>query len=90
MTIFKLPNWAEKIANKKWNHALVWCLRLVLGAVFIFSGFTKAIDPWGGYYKIIEYCNAYRCQSLTTVAHAQSLELAAIEFKIGIFVLTGD
>ena len=89
MTIFKLPNWAEKIANKKWNHALVWCLRLVLGAVFIFSGFTKAIDPWGGYYKIIEYCHAYGFQSLTSVALALSFALAAIEFMFGMFVLTG-
>ncbi|MGM9868067.1 MAG: BT_3928 family protein [Sodaliphilus sp.] len=90
MTIFKLPKWAEKIANKKWNHALVWCLRLALGAVFIFSGFTKAIDPWGGYYKIIEYCHAYGFQSLISVALALSFGLAAIEFMLGVFVLTGS
>ena len=61
----------------------------VLGAVFIFSGFTKAIDPWGGCYKSIEDCHAYGFQSLTSVALALSFALAAIEFMFGMFVLTG-
>lgn len=45
MTIFKLPSWAEAIAGKRWNRVLVVLLRLVLGGVFMFSGFVKGIDP---------------------------------------------
>ena len=51
MTIFKLPQWGEKIAKKKWNRTLVWLLRVALGCTFMFSGLTKAIDPWGGFYE---------------------------------------
>lgn len=89
MTIFHLPKWGERIANKKWNHALVWTLRVVLGIVFIYSGFAKAVDPWGGYYKIIEYSHAYGFPSLASVALALSFGLAAFEFMMGVFVLTG-
>ena len=64
MTIFKLPQWGEKIAKKKRNRTLVWLLRVALGCTFMFSGLTKAIDPWGGFYKFAEYCNVYGFESL--------------------------
>ena len=33
---------------------IVWVLRVIIGAVFIFSGWVKAVDIWGGTYKIGE------------------------------------
>ncbi|MDO4971779.1 MAG: DoxX family protein [Bacteroidales bacterium] len=90
MTIFKLPQWGEKIADKKWNHALVWLLRLVLGITFMFSGFAKAIDPWGGAYKFAEYCNVYGFESFASAALGLSFALAALEFMLGVFVFTGS
>ncbi|MDO4512009.1 MAG: DoxX family protein [Bacteroidales bacterium] len=89
MTIFKLPKWGEKIADKKWNHALVWLLRLALGLTFMFSGFAKAVDPWGAFYKFSEYCTVYGFESLASAGLALSFALAALEFMLGVFVLTG-
>lgn len=89
MTIFKLPGWAEAFAHKKWNHALVVVLRIVLGCIFIFSGFSKAIDPWGGYYKLIEYFNAYGFAELTPVALFTSFALAVFEFVLGLCLAVG-
>lgn len=90
MTIFKLPKWGERIADKKWNHALVWILRITLGGTFLFSGLAKAIDPWGGFYKFTEYCNAYGFESLASASLGLSFALAAFEFMLGAFVLTGS
>lgn len=89
MTIFKLPAWAETIADKRWNHALVVMLRIVVGCVFIYSGFVKGIDPWGGYYKFIEYFNAYGFSELVSVALFASFSLAAFEFVLGVCVFVG-
>ena len=90
MTLFKLPQWGEKIAGKKWNRALVWLLRLALGLTFMFSGFVKAADPWGGYYKFAEYCHAYGFESLASASLGLSFALSALEFMLGVFVLTGS
>lgn len=89
MTIFKLPKWGERIADKKWNHALVWILRIALGGTFMFSGLAKAIDPWGGFYKFAEYCHAYGFESFASASLGLSFALAALEFMLGVFVLTG-
>lgn len=89
MTIFKLPSWAEAIAGKRWNRVLVVLLRLVLGGVFMFSGFVKGIDPWGGYYKFIDYFNAYGFEHLASVSLFASFALAAPEFVLGLCVMVG-
>lgn len=89
MTIFKLPSWAEAIAGKRWNRVLVVLLRLVLGGVFMFSGFVKGIDPWGGYYKFIDYFNAYGFEHLASVSLFASFALAALEFVLGLCVMVG-
>ena len=38
--------------------------RFVLGGTFIFSGFVKAIDPLGFFYKLQDYLEAFGLASL--------------------------
>lgn len=42
----------------KTGNVLFVCCRMILGAVFVFSGFVKAIDPLGFSSKITEYLEA--------------------------------
>ena len=46
------------VKGEKWCQMLTTIMRIVVGGVFIFSGFTKAVDPWGGYYKVGDYLTA--------------------------------
>ena len=47
--------------DKKHIIRKVWVnlCRFLLGALFIFSGFVKAVDPLGFFYKIQDYLTAF-------------------------------
>ncbi len=69
---------------------LVWALRITVGAVFIFSGFAKAIDPWGLIYKISEYWTVWHLPQLPrSVLLMQSLCLSVGELTLGVLLLVG-
>ncbi len=68
---------------------LVWIARIVLGGVFIFSGFVKAIDPLGSAYKFQDYFMAFNLDWLMFSALPSALLLSTLEFVIGIGILLG-
>jgi len=73
--------------------------RLVLAAVFVFSGYVKAIDPLGTQYKLHDYAEAAGQFSIFGVQFSfsslapdwltlgASVALSATEFCLGIFLL---
>lgn len=63
--------------------------RVLIGVIFILSGFFKAIDPIGGGLKIKEYLNAFHLGFLDFMSIPFSYVLAAAEFLIGVAVLKG-
>jgi uncharacterized membrane protein YphA (DoxX/SURF4 family) len=58
--------------------------RVIVGLVFIFSGFVKGIDPWGSAYKFTDYFNAWEMGSLTPLALPLGILLSVSEFIIGL------
>lgn len=86
---FKMPQWGEAVAASKWNTVIVWVLRVLVGLTFIYSGFAKAVDPWGGMYKLTEYFSVLGFDQLVPASLAFAFILAAIEFMLGLFVLVG-
>lgn len=67
----------------------VWFCRIVTGATFIFSGFVKAVDPWGTIYKFEEYLAALNIPMLDTLLVICVFGLCAFEFIIGIALISG-
>lgn len=67
----------------------VWILRVVLGAVFIFSGLTKSIDLWGTVYKIEEYLQVWNIAEPRMPVVFASLILCGGEFELGVMLMLG-
>lgn len=65
--------------------------RFLLGITFIFSGFVKAVDPLGSYYKIQDYVTAFGIAEWIPafVLLLFGIILASLEFSIGIFLFWG-
>ncbi|MDE6464881.1 MAG: DoxX family protein [Muribaculaceae bacterium] len=68
--------------------AVVLC-RLAVGAVFILSGWSKAVDPAGFIIKIGEYLSAWHMQVPHEAIVAGAIALSAAEFCTGILVAAG-
>ncbi len=66
-----------------------WLLRLALGGTFIFSGFSKAVDPYGTFYKIADYFAAFGWQVPDTLMITAAFGLFTAEFAIGLMLLLG-
>ena len=64
-------------------------LRVIVGAVFVYYGFVKAIDPWGGYYKITEYLQALDWTGALNLSLFAACAVAAVEFVLGVLLLVG-
>ena len=65
--------------------------RFVLAAVFIFSGFVKAIDPLGTQYKIQDYLDAFGWSSVFPdfIPFLAAALLGMLEFCLGVYLFFG-
>jgi uncharacterized membrane protein YphA (DoxX/SURF4 family) len=69
--------------------ALRFFSRFLLGILFIFSGFVKAIDPLGSAYKFSDYFHAFGLSFLDGLALPLAIFLAAFELVLGIVLILG-
>ena len=67
----------------------LWISRIIFGAVFIFSGFVKAIDPLGSVYKFQDYFLAFNAEWLFPTALPMAILMSGLEFVIGVTILLG-
>lgn len=62
-------------------------IRILLGLVFIFSGFVKGVDPWGTAIKLGEYFNAFHMEWLKGAEYGLSIALSAVETWLGLLLV---
>lgn len=77
------------VKGERWCQVLTLLMRLTVGGVFVFSGFTKAVDPWGTFYKITDYLNAMGLSEWAGTALFFAVSLAALEFIVGMLIVVG-
>ena len=77
------------VKGETWCRVLTLLMRLVVGGLFIFSGFTKGVDPWGGYYKVSDYLSAMGLEQWSGTALFIAVALAAVEFMLGVAIAVG-
>lgn len=72
--------------KSKFKTIVAGSARTLLGLVFIFSGFVKAVDPLGTVYKIEDYLKAFGgfFTDLLPLATAAAISMIALEFVLGI------
>jgi len=63
--------------------------RFIVGMVFIFSGFVKAVDPLGSAYKFADYFTAFRLDFLEFLTLPMGIFLSAFELVLGIVLILG-
>lgn len=68
---------------------LKYLSRIFVGLTFIFSGFVKAVDPFGGAVKFQDYFIAFGFEWLTSIALPFSFLLIIFEFALGFYLVFG-
>jgi hypothetical protein len=63
--------------------------RIIVGVVFIFSGFVKALDPLGSAYKFSDYFTAFKLGFLDFLSLPLGIFLSAFELLLGITLILG-
>ena len=76
------------IFSKKYDNAALTVCRLLVGALFIFSSFTKGVDPLGTKYKMLDYLAVYGMTWLNDFALILAMLMILAEFIVGICLIT--
>lgn len=71
---------------EKSGSVLLELTRVLLGSVFVFSGFVKAIDPLGSTYKFEDYFHAFGgvFESFAVLSFPLAILLSTLELVIGL------
>lgn len=61
--------------------------RVLVGVIFAFSGFVKAVDPWGTALKVNEYLSIYGFEELQPASMVFSIWLCGAELMMGLMLI---
>ncbi len=61
--------------------------RIIIGVLFIFSGFVKAVDPIGSTIKFEDYLTVFHLDNFTFIIFPLAFILSSLEFVTGVNIL---
>lgn len=61
--------------------------RIFLGAVFVFSGYVKAVDPLGSSYKFNDYLTVFGMSWLEPITFPLAILLSTLELGVGLMLV---
>ncbi len=73
--------------EKKERKLIIDICRIVLGAVFVFSGFMKCIDTWGTAQKVGDYLTAFGFHWLLGMKEVLAVALSSFELTMGLMLV---
>ena len=73
--------------GRRFFRLLARVCRVIFACTFIFSGFSKVIDPWGTSLKVSEYLSIYGLDFLDPAAMSFSIWLCGAELMMGLMLL---
>ena len=76
------------VFSKRYSISALTVCRLLVGALFIFSSFTKGVDPLGTKYKMLDYLAVYGMTWLNNFTLALAMLMILAEFIVGICLIT--
>ncbi len=75
------------VYRNNFGKPLVIIARTLLGALFIFSGFVKGVDPLGTQYQMQDYFMAYGTMWANPLSMPLSILLITAEFVVGVALI---
>lgn len=78
-----IPILSALLFSSLYNKSGLTLCRVLVGALFIFSSFTKGVDPLGTKYKMLDYFIAYNIEWLNSLALVLSVVMIMAEFIVG-------
>lgn len=82
-----VPIISSMLFSGYYNKAGLTLCRLLVGALFVFSSFTKGVDPLGTKYKMLDYFIAYNIEWLNDLALVLAITLIMAEFVVGLCLI---
>ena len=76
------------VFHKAYDKPALTVCRLLVGALFLFSSFTKGVDPLGTKYKMLDYLAVYGMTWLNDIALILAMLMILAEFLVGICLIT--
>ena len=78
---------ASAIFKNRFSRRAIAFSRILIGLLFIFSGFVKAVDPMGTVFKMGEYMVAYGTEWAIPIVPIAAILMITIEFALGFFAI---